>query len=481
MSYTIKQLRNLLDTKKLSVKELIDSYFAKIKEQNPIYNAFITISEKEAYAQGEVAQKLIDDGCAKPLTGIPLGLEDSITTKGIRTTCASKMLHDYVPVFDATIVERLAKAGAIIIGKTNMDEFAIGNTSETSYYGVVKNPINTEYVAGGSSGGSAASVAADLAVASIGIDTGGSLRQPAAFCGVTGLKPTYGRVPKNGIIALASSFEQVGIIAKNAEDCGTILNAIAGKDETDMTSSNVAVEDYNCKIGESLAGKVVGVPKELFENINEEIKGKVLSAIERFKEMGCIIKEVSLKSLKYTASAFHILSSAEASSNLSRYDGIKYGYRSEKGDTYAENITATRTEGFGRAVKRRILLGVYSLSIGNYETYYKKALLVRSMINEEYNAIFEECDFIINPTTPTTAYKLGENNDNPLKLYKDEAYTASTNLAGLPAITTICGYDKEGLPIGLQITGKEFAEKEIIAACAEFEKEFVKKEACYGL
>lgn len=471
MNYTIKELRNLLDAKKLTVKALLDDYFQRIEEKNPVYNAYITVTKEQAYKQGQEAQELIDKGMSLPLTGIPFAIKDNISTKDVLTTCASKILYNYVPIFDATAIENLKKAGAIILGKANMDEFAMGSTNETSYYGKVKNPVNIDYVPGGSSGGSAAAVAGGLAVAALGSDTGGSIRQPAAFCGVTGLKPTYGRVSRYGLIAFASSLDQIGPIANCAEDCGIILNAIAGKDQNDMTTSGKQVEDFTSEIGKSMKGKVIGLPTEFFqEGISCEVKEKVLAAVDAFKEMGCVIKEVSLKSLKFAVSAYYLISSAEASSNLSRFDGIKYGYRSENGDSYIENVKHTRDEGFGREVKRRILLGIYGLSSGYYDAYYNKAVLVRSMIKKEYNDIFEECDFIISPTTPTTALKIGNNIDDPVKLYMADAYTVTTNIAGLPAITTPCGKDKAGLPIGLQITGKPFAEKDIIAICAAYEK-----------
>lgn len=474
MSYTIKELRTLLDTKKITVKELLDEYFARIKEKNPIYNAYITVCEKEAYEQGEAAQKLIDEGKALPLTGIPFAIKDNISTKDILTTCASKMLYNYVPFFDATVIIKLKNEGAIILGKANMDEFAMGSTNETSYFGKVHNPLNTDYVPGGSSGGSAAAIAGDLAVASLGSDTGGSIRQPAAFCGVTGLKPTYGRVSRYGILAFASSLDQVGPIAKTAEDCAIILNAIAGKDENDMTVADKPKEDFTAGIGQSMEGKVIGIPKEFFAvGVSDDVKKRVMEAVEVFKKMGCIIKEVSLKSLKYAVSAYFLISSAEASSNLSRYDGIKFGYRSEKGETYHENVKFTRDEAFGREVKRRILIGIYGLSSGYYDAYYNKAVLLRSIIKKEYNDIFEHCDFIISPTTPSTALKIGNNIDDPVKLYMADICTVTTNIAGLPAITTPCGKGDSGMPVGLQITGKAFAEKDLIAICSAYQNNAV--------
>lgn len=471
MNYTIKDLRQKLDQKHLTVKEVLDEYFKTIKEKNKELNALITVTEKEAYEQAVQAQKMIDEGKAGALTGIPLAIKDNISTKGILTSCASKMLYNYYPEFEATVIQKLKAAGAIIIGKANMDEFAMGNTNETSYYGAVKNPLNTYYVSGGSSGGSAACVAAHMACAALGTDTGGSIRQPAAFCGVTGLKPTYGRVSRYGVVAFASSLDQVGPIAKTAEDCALILNTIAGRDNNDMTSSEKPVVDFTADIGKSLEGKVIGVPMEFFEmGISPKVKEAVLNAIEEYKKMGCVIKEVSFKSLKYAVSAYYLISSAEASSNLAKFDGIQYGYRSEKGDTYHDNVKHTRAEGFGTEVKRRILFGIYGLTSGNYDAYYKKAILVRAMIKNEYNAIFKECDFIISPTTLTGAFRLGDNINDPVRLYMSDICTVTANIAGLPAITTPCGKNENGMPVAFQITANEFEERQLVAACAAFEK-----------
>ena len=475
MNYTIKELRNLLDSKKISVKDVLDEYFCNIEEKNPKYNAFITITKKEAYEQAKVAQTMIDNNESKPLTGIPLAIKDNISTKDILTTCASKILYNYVPTFDATVITKLKNEGAIIVGKANMDEFAMGSTNETSYFGLVKNPVNPNYVPGGSSGGSATIVASDMAVAALGSDTGGSIRQPAAFCGITGMKPTYGRVSRYGLVAFASSLDQIGPLAKSAEDCGILLNAIAGCDEYDMTSSKLPLEDFTSGIGQDIKGKIIGVPKEFFEaGLSDDVREKVAEAIETFKKLGCKIVDVSLKSFKFAISAYYLLSSAEASSNLSRFDGIKYGYRSENGNSYKENVRFTRDEGFGQEVKRRILLGIYGLSSGYYDDYYNKAVLVRSKIKDEYKEIFEKCDFMVSPTTPTTAFEIGNNMQDPTKMYMADVCTVTANIAGLPAISTPCGFDKKGMPIGLHITAKEFCDKDLIAICDAYEKAYKK-------
>lgn len=472
-NYTIKQLGQLLAKKEILVKDLVNSYFKRIDDLNPRLKAYITLAKEQAYAQAEKAQEMIDKGISKPMTGIPIAIKDNISSKGILTTCASKMLYNYTPVYDATVIEKLKADGAIILGKANMDEFAMGGSTETSYYGETLNPYDLDCVPGGSSGGSAVAVSANMAVCSLGSDTGGSIRQPAAFCGVTGLKPTYGRVSRYGLVAFASSLDQIGPIAKSAEDCAIILNAISGKDFYDMTASSREVEDYTSNIGISLKGKTVGLPKEFFEtDLSPEVREAVEKAIEVYKGLGCNIKEVSLKSLKFAISSYYLISSAEASSNLARFDGIKYGYRSKEGDTYQENVRLTRDEAFGKEVKRRILIGIYGLSSGYYDDYYNKAVLVRSKIKDEYDAIFSECDFMLSPTTLTPAYKLGSAISDPVKMYQADVLTVTMNIAGLPCISTPCGYSKNGLPIGLQLTAAEFKEKELIAYADAYEQYF---------
>lgn len=474
----ISQLRSMLDKREISAWELTQSYIEKIRNKNHILNCYITVCEEKALEDSRKAQMLIDSNSALPLTGIPLSVKDNICTLGIKTTCASKMLADFVPPYNATVVERLENTGAVILGKTNMDEFAMGSTNETSYFGSVKNPYNTDYTSGGSSGGAAAGVSADLCAGAIGSDTGGSVRQPSAFCGVTGLKPTYGTLSRWGLIAFASSLDQIGTIAKSAEDCGLILSAIAGYDENDATTAQLTDTAYTSKIGMSVKGLKIGIPTEFFKTgISDEVCTAVMSAAKYYEDMGAELVTVSMPSLEFAVSAYYLISSAEASSNLARYDGIRFGYRSEKGGTYDELVKNTRSEAFGDEVKRRILLGNYALSSGYYEDYYKKALKIRSRIKSEYSAIFEKCDVILTPTAPTVAYRLGEAQSSLSELYSADICTVSASIAGLPAISTTCGYDKNGLPVGMSLTGKAFDEATIIAVCDAFERDFKRQEA----
>ena len=460
----ISHLRKLLDQRKVSTKEVIEEVFKK-----PHLNSFITLNYD---ADTETAQKMIDNGNAKPLTGIPIALKDNISTKGLRTTCASKMLENYIPTYDATAVERIKKDGGIIAG----NECAMGNTGETSYFGKTPNPYDKEKLPGGSSSGSAVCVASGIVPAALGSDTGGSVRQPAAFCGVTGLKPTYGTVSRYGLIAFASSLDQIGVIANSAHDTGLVLDAIAGYDENDMTSVKSGKNGYTSQIGRSIDGITIGVPKE-FCDMSPEVEKAVLSAIDYYKSLGCKIKEVSLPSLKMALPAYYLISSAEAASNLARYDGIKYGYRSPNGKSYDELIKNTRREGFGEEVKRRIMLGNYALSAGYHDEYYKKAGMIRNKIISEYNDIFGMCDVILTPTTPETAPKSGIKDKNPSEMYIADIFTVSVNLAGLPAVNTTCGYDSCGMPIGMSIIGKRFSEAEIISVADRFERDFERKEA----
>ncbi len=467
---SIKELRALLDGGDITAQELTQYYLDRIEKLDPTIHAYITVNEK-AMEQAEVAQKMIEAGTAGPLTGIVLGIKDNICTKELRTTCASKMLEDFVPKYNATVADKLEAAGAIFIGKLNMDEFAMGASTTTSYFGITRNPYDTERVPGGSSGGSAAAVAAGLCVASLGSDTGGSIRQPAAFCGVTGIKPTYGRVSRSGLVAFASSLDQIGPIGKSARDCAILLDAISGEDEMDMTSRSS--EPVAEMLGESVEGKVIGVPKEYFgEGLNPEVKAAVESAIKEFEAMGCIIKEVSMPSLEYAIPAYYLISSAEASSNLARYDGVRYGHLSKAGESFDERLVATRNEGFGEEVKRRILLGTYALSSGYFDAYYKKANLLRRRIRKEYEEIFKTCDCIITPTAPDVAFKFGAKGADPAEMYLADIYTVTVNIAGLPAVNTTCGYTAEGMPIGMSIVGKAFADGEILNMADAFEKKF---------
>lgn len=471
----ITELRSMLDSKEISCKELCDTYLKRIDDYNEKYQAYITVSPEKAYSEAEKAQRLIDEGNAAQLTGIPLAIKDNICTDGVKTTCASKILESFIPPYNATTMDRLEKENIVMLGKTSMDEFAMGGSTQTSAFAKTKNPYDAARVPGGSSGGSAAAVAASLCAAALGSDTGGSIRQPASFCGVTGMKPTYGRVSRYGLVAFASSLDQIGPIANSAEDCGTILNAICGFDPHDGTSSKEAVPNFNAKIGNSLSGMKLAIPKEFFEiGIDDEVKSAVLRAVDDYKAMGCEIIECSMPSLKYAIPAYYLIASAEACSNLSRYDGIKYGHRSDKGNTYEELIKYSRSEGFGDEVKRRILLGNYALSSGYYDAYYRKALALRQLIRKEYAEIFEKCDLIITPTAPTTAYRCDENISDPVKMYQADICTVTVNIASLPALSTTCGYGANGLPIGMSIIGRPFDEATIIQAACAYEQGFTK-------
>lgn len=469
-------LRSKLDNKEIGAVELTQDYLKKIKERDAVINSYITVCEEEAIKMAEKAQAAIDAGEAKPLTGIPVSVKDNICTEGIRTTCASRMLEDFVPIYDATAVARLKAENFVMLGKTNMDEFAMGGSSQTSYFGGPKNPYNVSCVTGGSSGGAAASVAAGLCVAALGSDTGGSVRQPSAFCGVTGLKPTYGTVSRWGLIAFASSLDQIGVVANSAADTGYVLNSICGYDENDATTSKKPQGGYTSMTGEDISKLRIGVPKEFFEGTDEEVKNAVMKAAEFYRALGCEIIECSLPSLKYAVAAYYLISSAEAASNLSRFDGIKYGYRSGLGEDYNELIKNSRREGFGKEVKHRIMLGNYALCSGYYDAYYNNARRIRTQIRNEYASIFEKCDVILTPTAPTTAYEIGCQENDPVKMYTADICTVTVNIAGLPAISTTCGYDSKGMPIGMSLTGKAFDEKTIIAVCDRFERDFDRRE-----
>ena len=457
--------------------ELTEQYLDRIEKSDKEINSYITVCKENALADAKKAQEVIDSGNSGAFTGLPISVKDNICTLGVKTTCASHMLDDFIPPYNATVMEKLKKDNIVMLGKTNMDEFAMGGSSQTSYFGGVKNPYDLTRVTGGSSGGAAASVSADLCAAALGSDTGGSVRQPASFCGVTGLKPTYGTVSRWGLIAFASSLDQIGVIAKSAEDTGYMLEGIYGYDENDATSSKKSEGNYNSLIGSDVNKLKIGVPKEFFgDGLNDEVKTAVLNAVEYYKKLGCEIVDVSLPSLEYAVSAYYLISSAEAASNLSRFDGIKYGLRSGLGEDFNDLIKNSRREGFGQEVKRRIMLGNYALCSGYYDAYYKNATRIRTQIRNEYADIFSKCDVMLTPTAPTTAYKIGEQENDPVKMYLADIYTVTVNIAGLPAISTTCGYDSKGLPIGMSLIGKAFDEKTIIAVCDRFEKDFERKE-----
>ncbi len=470
---TVKDLRAKLDQKEISAPELTKAYLERISEKDPLVKSFITVCEDSALEQAEAAQWRIDAGEAAPLTGIPFGIKDNICTQGVKTTCASKMLEDFVPPYQATVMEKLCGQDIVMLGKLNMDEFAMGGSTATSYFAKTVNPYDSSKVPGGSSGGSAACVSASMAPVALGSDTGGSIRQPASFCGVTGLKPTYSSVSRFGLVAFASSLDQIGPIANSAYDCGIVFNSICGFDPHDGTTSRHPHGDALSLIGQSVAGLKIAVPKEFFEaGIDDEVKESVYAAVKAYEAMGAKAVEVSMPSLKYAIPAYYLISSAEASSNLSRYDGIKYGYRAQGEDDYNALIRKTRDEGFGTEVKRRILLGTYALASGYYDAYYKKALYLKGKIREEYNAIFKECDVMVTPTAPSTAFGFDEGISDPAKMYLADICTVTVNIAGLPAISTPCGYGKNGMPIGMSIVGKAFDEARIIQMADAFERDF---------
>ena len=472
---TLGSLREMLDTKQISAVELCKEYSDSIKAKDSDVLGYITVTEDEALKNAEKAQEIIDKGEAKALTGIPLAIKDNICTDGIRTTCASKMLENFVPPYDANVIEKLKAENYVLLGKTSMDEFAMGGSTQTSAFAKTRNPFDLSRVPGGSSGGSAAVVSAGLAPAALGSDTGGSIRQPASFCGVTGLKPTYGRVSRYGLVAFASSLDQIGPIANSAVDCGTILNVICGKDSRDATSANKPAEDFNAKVGKDIKGMKIALPKEFFaDSTDDEVKNAVLTAAKKYEEMGATLVDCSMKSLKYAVSAYYLVASAEAASNLSRFDGIKYGLRGE-GRTFDEMIRDSRTRGFGDEVKRRILLGNYALSSGYYDAYYLKALALKQQIIKEYNEIFENADVILTPTAPTVAYKIGEQETDPVKMYLADICTVTVNIASLPAISVPCGYNADGMPIGMSLVGRKWDEAMLIQTADAFEKTFERR------
>ncbi len=474
----ISDLRSMLDKKELSAKELTDAYLDRIKAVDDKLESYITVTAEAAERAAEKAQEKINKGEASALCGIPLAIKDNICTDGVKTTCSSKMLGNFVPFYNATVMDKLENEGAVMLGKVSMDEFAMGGSTQTSAFKKTKNPYDLTRVPGGSSGGSAAAVSASLCAAALGSDTGGSIRQPSSFCGVTGLKPTYGRVSRYGLVAFASSLDQIGPIAKSAEDCAVILNAIAGYDPHDGTSSKNEVPDFTAKIGQDIKGMKIAVPKEFYaEGIDDEVRKAVLAAADYYKSLGAELVDCSMPSLKYAVAAYYLISSAEASSNLSRFDGIKYGHRSEEGENFAELISNSRREGFGEEVKRRIMLGNYALSSGYYDAYYGKAMALKQKIREEYENIFTGCDVILTPTAPTVAYGVNENISDPAKMYQADICTVTVNIASLPGISTTCGYDSKGMPIGMSIIGKKWDEATIIQAADAFEKNFTRQNA----
>ncbi|MDR2661138.1 MAG: Asp-tRNA(Asn)/Glu-tRNA(Gln) amidotransferase subunit GatA [Lactobacillaceae bacterium] len=467
---TIESVHKALVQKEFSVTELTQRALDFTEKRDQDLNAFITLDKDGAIKQAEeIDNKGIDDD--NILAGIPMGMKDNIVTKGLLTTSASKILSNFTPIYDATVVEKLKAQGVVILGKTNLDEFAMGGSTETSYYGVTKNAWDNTKVPGGSSGGSAASVASGEVLYSLGSDTGGSIRQPAAYNGIVGLKPTYGRVSRWGLIAFGSSLDQIGPLTRTVKDNALVLNAIAGVDNKDTTSANLEVPDYTKNIENGVANLRIAVPKEfLAEGIDPEVKNTINLAIEQFKSLGAIVEEVSIPHTKYGIAAYYILGSSEASSNLQRFDGVRYGFSDRTGKTLEEMYQNTRTEGFGEEVKRRIMLGTFALSAGFYDAYFKKAAQVRTILINDFNKIFENFDIIIGPTAPTPAFALGSENADPKTMYMNDVLTIPVNLAGLPGLSINAGFSSEHLPIGLQIIGKAFDEATVYKAAFAFER-----------
>ena len=468
---TAVQLSAAIKEGKITVADAVEASLAAVKASEESIHAFLLVDEKGARARAAEVQKKIDAGeLTGPLAGVPIAVKDNICTKGLATTCASKILQNFVPTYDAEVITRLEEAGAVIIGKTNMDEFAMGSTTETSYYGVTRNPWDTDKVPGGSSGGSAAAVAAEEIPYALGSDTGGSIRQPAAFCGVTGIKPTYGRVSRYGLIAYGSSLDQIGPLAKDVTDCATILEAICKHDDKDSTSYAQAEDDFTSALVDDVKGMKIGIPRDYFaEGIDEDVKTAVLAAAKKLEEKGAIVEEFDLGMVEYAIPAYYIIASAEASSNLERFDGVKYGYRTAEYRDLHNMYKKTRSEGFGAEVKRRIMLGSFVLSSGYYDAYYVKALKTKALIKKAFDDAFAKYDVILGPVAPTTALKMGESLSDPIKMYLGDIYTVSVNLAGLPGISLPCGQDKDGMPVGMQLLGQTFDEKSIIRAAYAFE------------
>lgn len=461
----------LIRKREISVKEAVAAVITAAEEKDKEYNCYVTLCPEDALKKAEKVQALIDSGdIDSPLAGVPVSVKDNICTKGIRTTCSSKILGNFVPVYNATVVDKMEKAGMITVGKLNMDEFAMGSTTETSYFGPTKNPWDTSKVPGGSSGGAAACIAADEAVVALGSDTGGSIRQPCSFCGVTGLKPTYGTVSRYGLVAYASSLDQIGPVGKNVADCAAVYSVISGKDEKDSTSMDFAPFDYKAVLTGDMKGKKIGIPADyLGEGLAPDVKEAVMNAAKVFENMGAEIEIFPMPISEYAIPTYYIIASAEACSNLSRYDGIKYGYASPDAENLRELYIKSRSEGFGMEVKRRIMLGNFVLSSGYYDAYYKKALKAKKLVQKAFFDAFEKYDMILGPVAPTTALKIGESLSDPLKMYLGDIYTVMVNIAGLPSAAVPCGFDSEGMPIGMQLIGKPFGETEILRAAHCFE------------
>ncbi|OAZ67437.1 Asparaginyl-tRNA synthase (glutamine-hydrolyzing) [Bacillus siamensis] len=469
--HKITELKQMIHNKDIKISDLVDESYKRIASVDDKVQAFLQLDEERARAYAKELDEAVDGRSEHGLLfGMPIGVKDNIVTKGLRTTCSSKILENFDPIYDATVVERLQAAEAVTIGKLNMDEFAMGSSTENSAYKATKNPWNLDTVPGGSSGGSAAAVAAGEVPFSLGSDTGGSIRQPASFCGVVGLKPTYGRVSRYGLVAFASSLDQIGPITRNVEDNAFLLQAISGADKMDSTSANVEVPDFLSSLTGDIKGLKIAVPKEyLGEGVGKEAKESVLAALKVLEDLGATWEEVSLPHSKYALATYYLLSSSEASANLARFDGIRYGYRTDNADNLIDLYKQTRSEGFGNEVKRRIMLGTFALSSGYYDAYYKKAQKVRTLIKKDFEDVFEKYDVIVGPTTPTPAFKIGEKTSDPLTMYANDILTIPVNLAGVPGISVPCGF-ADGLPLGLQIIGKHFDEGTVYRVAHAFEQ-----------
>jgi len=469
-SLTLIKLRQLIDRGEVRPHEILIDVFERIQEVEEKVRAYISLATDKAYEMAKDSEEYIFSGNTSFVTGIPIAIKDNICTKNIFTTCASKILYNFRPPYESTVTSRLLKDRYILVGKTNMDEFAMGSSTENSGFHITKNPWNLECVPGGSSGGSAAAVSADECIAALGSDTGGSIRQPASFCGVVGLKPTYGMVSRFGLVAFASSLDQIGPITKCVADSAILMNVIAGHDPMDSTSVPLDKIDFTESLGRDVKGFRIGIPREYFiEGMDKDVEERVREAISQLEALGCIPVEISLPHTEYAVATYYIVATSEASSNLARYDGVKYGLRVE-GKDLLDMYMKTRSRGFGAEVKRRIMLGTYSLSAGYYDAYYKKALQVRNLIRKDFESAFKEVDFIVTPTSPSPAFKIGEKVEDPLQMYLSDIFTISVNLAGLPAISIPCGFSLKGLPIGFQIIGKPFDEKGMLQLAYAYEQ-----------
>lgn len=465
------KLHEMLVNKEITSREATESVLKRIEQVEDRIHAFITLTPELAMQQAALADAHIQMGNAGPLTGIPLAIKDLICTRGVRTTCGSHILENFIPTYDATVIEKLKEAGAVIVGKANMDEFAMGSSTENSFFGPTRNPWDRERIPGGSSGGSAAAVAADECIVSLGSDTGGSIRQPASCCGVVGVKPTYGRVSRYGLVAFSSSLDQIGPFSKDVQDAALLLQAICGHDFRDSTSANVPVPDFTKALVDNIRGMVLGIPKECFrEGLDPEVESAFREAVRTLEKLGAKTVEASLPHSEYALAVYYIIAPAEASSNLARYDGVKYGFRAKGGFDLMEMYKETRSQGFGAEVKRRIMLGTYALSAGYYEAYYRKAAQVRTLVRQDFEKAFAKCDVLLTPTAPTPAFKLGEKVDDPLQMYLSDIFTIPCNLAGLPGLSIPCGFSKQGLPIGLQILANHFQEEKMLHAAYAYEQ-----------